>query len=287
MMRIMIVGGGGLVGRELTKQLTANNQVSAFNHDCLEITDSQLVKRIILRDRPALIINCAVLGLEACECDHSLAYKVNVIGTENLARAASQIDAEFLQFSTNYVFDGKREDGSGYTIRDVPAPVNIYGRTKLAGELEATSNCNRTFIIRTSWVFGIGKRNFFSTVPYCLKSAQGIRAITDVWANSTYVRDLATRVEEIIAHGRYSTFHVVNSGVCSYHDFALEAARILGLANGERGNLIEPVSASEIQHSVLRPKYSPLHCLVSEEIGLAPMRDWQESLRDYIRDEGF
>jgi dTDP-4-dehydrorhamnose reductase len=286
-MKIMIAGSGGLVGRELTKQLSHKHQVSAFKHDFLDITNRELVTRIIRRVRPALIINCAVLGLDACELDQARAHNVNAIGTENLARAASEIDAEFLHFSTNYVFDGKREDESSYTIRDVPTPVNIYGQTKLAGERKATSTCHRTFVIRTSWVFGVGKMNFFSTVPHSLKSARGFRAITDVWANSTYVCDLVARVDEIIEHGCYSTYHVVNSGICSYYDFAMEAARILNLPGTAKRNLIEPVSASEIQHSAQRPKYSPMRCLVSEEIGLPLMRDWRSSLTDYIRSAPF
>ena len=284
-MRIMIAGAGGLVGRELTKHLSSKHQVSAFKHDCLDITDRQLVKRITLRDRPSLIINCAVMGLDGCERDLSRGYNVNVIGTENLALAAAEVDAEFLHFSTNFVFDGKRDDESSYTMGDVPAPINLYGQTKLAGERRATFACPRTFIIRTSWVFGVGKKNFFSTVHGFLKSGQRIRASTDILANSTYVRDLVARVGEIIGHGRYSTYHVVNSGICCGYDFALEVARILDLTTTAKRKLIEPVSASKNGHSVKRPKYSPMRCLVSEEIGLAPMRDWRSSLTDYIHGE--
>ena len=282
----MIVGAGGLVGRELTRQLSDKHQVSALKHEDLDITNRQEVMRLTL-ERPSLIINCAVLGVGACELDQSRAWDVNVMGTENLARAACNIDAEFLYFSTNYVFDGKREDDSLYSLQDVTGPINIYGQTKRAGELAAISASPRTFVVRTSWVFGSGKKNFFSMVHHSLKEGKRIQAITDVWASSTYVRDLVGRVDEILVRQHYSTYHVVNSGFCSYYDFALEAARVLNLSDAAIKHLIEPVKASEIQHSAQRPRFTPMRCLASEEIGLSPMRGWRASLAHYIRSNAF
>ena len=286
-MRIMIAGAGGLVGRQLTRRLSDKHQVSALKHDDLDITNRQVVRRLILGDRPSLIINCAVLGLGACEFDQSRAWDVNVTGTENLARAASEIDAEFLYISTNYVFDGTHEHDSFYTIQDVPRPLNIYGQTKLAGEIAAMSASPRTFVVRTSWVFGAGKKNFFSTAHHSLREAKRIQAIADVWASSTYVRDLVARVDEILMRKQYSIYHVVNSGICSYYDFALEAARVLNVSEAAIKHLIEPVNATEIRHSVLRPRFTPMRCLVSERLGLSPMRDWRASLADYIRSDTF
>lgn len=286
-MRIMIAGAGGLVGRELTRQLSDKYQVSALKHDDLDITNRQAVRHLILGHRPSLIINCAVLGLGACELDQSRAWDVNVTGTENLARAASDIDAEFMCFSTNYVFDGKHEDNSLYTLEDVPGPMNIYGQTKLAGEIAATSASPRTFVVRTSWVFGAGKKNFFSTAHHFLKQAKRIQAVADVWASSTYVRDLVTRVDEILMRQHYSIYHVVNSGICSYYDFALEAARVLNVSDAAIKHLIEPVMATEMRHFAQRPRFTPMRCLVSEGIGLSPMRNWRASLADYIRSDTF
>src|SRR5687767_7874267 len=108
-MRVLIAGAGGLVGRELTRQLSDKHPVSALKHDQLDVTNRLAVRKLILAERPSLIINSAVLGLTACELDQSRAWDVNVTGAENLAQAAAEIDAEFLYLSTNYVFDGKRE----------------------------------------------------------------------------------------------------------------------------------------------------------------------------------
>ena len=281
-MRIMIAGAGGLVGRELARELADNHQVLALKRPDLDITDNHAVRQLVHAERPSLIIDCAVLGLGACEIDQSRAWDVNVSGTENLARAASAVDADFMYISTNYVFDGKREDNSLYTNQDVPAPINTYGQTKLAGERIAMSVSPRTFVVRTSWVFGVGKKNFFSTVHHSLRAENRTQAITDVWASSTYVRDLAARVAEILKHRHYSIYHVVNEGVCSYYDFALQAARVLKLSNAEISLLIEPVKASETRQTAPRPRFTPMRCLGSEGLGLSPMRDWRASLADYI-----
>lgn len=282
-MKIVIAGAGGLVGKEFARHFSDEHQVLALKHGDLDITDAQAVRRLIFNERPALIINCAVLGVDACELEPTLAWSVNVTGAENLAKAAADINAEVLHISTNYVFGGKREGDSFYTVEDAPNPINVYGQTKLAGEGAVRAASRRSFIIRTSWIFGIGKKNFFSTAHRSLKAARRIRAITDVRASSTYVGDLVSRVAEILPRQRYSIYQVVNNGLCSYYDFALEAARILKFSDVEMMRLIEPVKSSATRQNAQRPRYTPMQCIVSEELGLAALRDWREALAEYIR----
>jgi dTDP-4-dehydrorhamnose reductase len=283
-MKIAIAGAGGLVGKEFVRQLSKKHHVLPLTHADLDITNAQAVRRVIFEERPALIINCAVVGVDTCEREPLLARSVNVHGAENLAKAATTIDAEVLQISTNYVFDGTREHGSFYTKDDVPNPINIYGQTKLAGEQAVCAAMRRRFIVRTSWVFGSGKENFFSNAPRALKAAQRIPAIADAWASATHVRDLVSRAIEILSLKYYSTYHVVNDGLCSYYDFALEAARILELSDEEARSLIEPAKLSEFRHFAERPRYTPMRCLVSEWIGLPALQDWHLSLQEYIQE---
>lgn len=282
-MKIVIAGAGGLVGRAFTRHFSNEHQVLPLTHRKLDITDAQAVRRIIFEERPALVINCAVLGVDACELNPSLAWSVNVTGAENFAKAAADIDAEFLHLSTNYVFDGNRASDSFYTMEDIPNPINVYGQTKLAGENAVRAASLRSFIVRTSWVFGIGKKNFFSTAYRSLQGAKQIRAIIDIRASSTYVRDLVARVDEILRHRQYATYHVVNNGICSYYDFALETARILNMSDADIKQLIKAINASEIKQTAQRPRHTAMRCLVSEELGLAPMRDWRAALADYVR----
>ena len=284
-MRVAIIGSGGLVGKEFTHHFSNGHEVLPLTHNDLNVTDAQAVKHLVLDERPALIINCSVIGVDACELNPESAWAVNAVGAGNLAEAAVAIDADILQLSTNYVFDGQGASKSFYTLEDVPNPINVYGQTKLAGERAVTTASRRCFIVRTSWVFGAGKENFFSAVHRNLDAGNKISAIKDVWASSTYARDLVLRSIEILKLRRYGTYHVVNSDHCSYHDFALEAGRILKIADTELARLIEPVNLCALQLTAKRPRYTPMRCIVSEEIGLAPLRDWRSALAEYIHDD--
>jgi dTDP-4-dehydrorhamnose reductase len=281
-MKVVITGAGGLVGAEFTRQLSADNDVVSLGHDELDVTNRGAVNRAILRMRPALIVNCAVVGVDASESDPSLAYSVNVVGAENLAVAASEIGADLIHFSSNYVFDGAINGGSFYSIVDRQSPLNVYGHTKLAGERVVATAHERSFIVRTSWVFGPGKDSFLSTLPAALRDGKTVHAIGDAYASATYVRDLAKRVLEIVALGRYATYHVVNGGVCSFAEFAFEVARLLGISKNEAEKLIEPARLRDFNFAALRPRYTPMCCKVSDELGLEPMRDWRAAVADYV-----
>jgi dTDP-4-dehydrorhamnose reductase len=282
-MKIAITGAGGLVGGQLARELAAEHTVLALKRRDLDITDAAAVGRLISGARPDVVINCAVLNVDECERDPALARAVNVAGPQSLAAAAAEVSAELIHFSTNYVFDGARENRRPYTIEDETRPVNVYGRTKLAGERAVRDTLPRSFIIRTSWVFGHGKETFLSTVHRHLLAGTRFRAIKDIWASATYVADLAARTKEILARRRYAVYHVVNEGICSYHEFALEAARLLGMSEADAAPLIEVVREADLQRAAVRPHFTALRCLVSEELGLAPLRDWRAALAEYIR----
>jgi dTDP-4-dehydrorhamnose reductase len=284
-MKIAITGAGGFVGKELTRFFSARHHVLALTRHSLDITDGRAVRRVITNIRPDLIINCAVSGVDECEANPSMAHAVNVLGPQYLAEAAAEIDAEILHFSTNYVFDGKREAGSFYTNRDAAAPINKYGETKLAGELAAKMAAPKSYIIRTSWVFGPGEKdNFFSLAARTLTQRKRMRAVTDVRASVTYVADLITRMNEILAFQRYDTYHVVNDGACSYYEFALEVARELMMSSAEIDSLIEAVTESELRRNTSRPRHTPMRCLASEELGLPALRCWRTALSQYLKD---
>jgi dTDP-4-dehydrorhamnose reductase len=222
-----------------------------------------------------------VLGVDACENDPPKARAVNVDGPRNLAAAAGQVNGDLVHFSSNYVFDGRRSN-SPYTVLDEPQPINEYGRTKLEGERVVAAQLPRSFVVRTSWVYGDRQDNFLSTVPRNLLAGKRLSAIADVTASTTFVTDLIRRLDEILRHRRYGTYHVVNSGACSYFEFAIAAARILQLSDSETSRLIDRVLEAAMSRKAERPRYSPLHCLLSEELGLAPMRDWREAQFEFV-----
>ncbi len=281
-MKIAITGAGGLVGQHLARSFANKCEVRALLHTGLDITDGAAVRNWCAAERPTLIINCAVIDVDLCERDPALAQAVNVDGPRHLAAAAADIGAEILHFSTNYVFDG-RTHGHLYTQSDAALPINSYGRTKLAGEQAVRAANSQSYIVRTSWVFGRGKQSFLATLPRKLQAGERVRAITDVWASATYVNDLVLRVAELVAHKRYGVYHVVNSGVCSYHDYALECARLVGLNEVETAALIEAVSEDEARRLAERPRYTPMQCSLSAELDLPPLRDWQAALAAYVQ----
>jgi dTDP-4-dehydrorhamnose reductase len=284
-MKVAILGAGGLVGSEFTRQYSPIARVLPVKHSQLDITDHQLVREVLLTNRPDLVINCAVLGIDECEKDPPAASTVNTLGAEAIAKAAAAIEADLVQMSTNFVFGGNEMKDSFLTVEDEPQPINVYGQTKLAGERAASAAARRCFIIRTSWVFGKGKLNFFSSLPHKLGATQPVRAINDVWANATYVQDLVSRVIDVISRGRYGTYHIVNSGVCSYYDFARETGRLMGMLDSDLEHRIEQVTLSELQLYADRPRYTPMRCLLSEKLGLPLMRHWKEALSEYVQSE--
>jgi dTDP-4-dehydrorhamnose reductase len=279
-MKVVITGAGGLVGGCLARRLVREHEVLAPRRVELDVTDADAVARFIEEARPQLVVNCAVLGVDECERDPEAARAVNAEAPRALAAAAASVRAEFLHFSTNYVFDG--EGREPYDERDEPRPINVYGRTKEEGERAALEANPRGYVVRTSWVFGAGKESFLSTAHRELAAGRGVRAISDTWASVTYVEDLAARVEELVGAGRHGLYHVVNEGVCTYEEFALEAARLAGLGEEEAARLVETVTESEVKRPARRPRYTPLRCTATAELGLPPLPHWREALAAYV-----
>jgi dTDP-4-dehydrorhamnose reductase len=281
--KILITGAAGLVGSHLARRLSREYDVAALKHTDFDITDRAAVHRVVADVRPALIFNCAVLQVEESEKNPAMAQSINAVGPGYLAEAATEAGAEIVQFSTQYAFDGEPIGRAPYTTDDEPQPVNVYGQTKVAGEQAVRQACVRSYIVRTSWVYGSGKSSFLCNVHEHLRAGKQVRAIDDIWSSTTYVKDLIDRCLEILRTRRYATYHVVNAGVCTYYEFALEAGRLLGLTRADIDPLIEITHERDMSRIAARPRYTPLRCLVSEEIGLTPMRDWHEALAAYVR----
>ena len=275
-MKILITGAGGFVGSRLAEHFSNRNEIVALRHCDLDISDRGRVLERTETECPDIIFNCAVLGIDACEADPAKALALNVEGPANLARAAKRVGAEIVHFSTNYVFDGERRDGF-YTIDDDPRPVNEYGRTKLNGEQAVTAECDKSFIVRISWVFGGSRYSFFDKAISSLRRGHRVAAVADNWACVTFVGDLAERLSRIIEYGRYGTYHVVNSGICSKYEFAVEAARLL-VKDCEP---VTPVKSTQ-SLSVARPRYTPMACKSSEQLGLEPLGNWKHALQAYL-----
>lgn len=284
MKKILITGAAGLVGRASVEHcLEIGDEVVAYARQsdtspALDIGDSEQVQRVIERERPDAVINCAAwTDVDGCEGDPEKAERANAIGPENLARACREAGAGFLTISTDYVFDGLK-DGF-YTQRDEPRPLSVYGRFKLEGERRSQVACARTIVVRTGYIFGPGGRNFLSTVIDRVKRGEKLKAISDCWGTPTYGRDLAVRLRELIELDLPGVFHVVSSGEgASFETFTREALRLAGCEPG----LVETVSMNDLVRPAPRPRNSKLKCLLSEAVGLPPLPHWTEGLAHFL-----
>ncbi|HEX6185590.1 MAG TPA: dTDP-4-dehydrorhamnose reductase [Pyrinomonadaceae bacterium] len=280
-MRVLITGAGGMVGGALAEHCRGRgDDVLAFDREGLDITDERAAREAFGRLKPEAVINCAAwTDVDGCELDPQRAFLVNSQGVEALATASRLASASFVTVSTDYVFDGLKPEGF-YTQRDDPHPASAYGAAKLEGERRAQMASARTSVVRTGWVFGPGGRNFLATAAERARRGERLRAISDSWGMPTYAPDLAARLRELAELDLPGVYHVVNAGEgTSYVGFARAAAEAVGAADVE----IEAITMDSLKRPAPRPRNSRLRCLLSEAIGLRPLRDWREALAEFAR----
>ena len=274
-----MTGGRGLVGRALTEHCAAvGDEVLSYGHKDLDISDRDAVRQMILGDRPDVVINCAAwTNVDGCESDQERAFAANAAGAENLAAACKETECIFITISTDYVFDGAK---SGfYTQLDEPNPESVYAASKLEGERLSARAYDGSIIVRTGYVFGPGGINFLSTVVERIKKGERIKAISDAYGTPTYAKDLAVRLRELAEKNVAGIYHVVNSGPgVSFEEFTRKAIALLG----NREVVVEAVSSDALNRPAKRPRNSRMRCLLTEKIGLPPLRDFESALEDFL-----
>ncbi len=277
-MKVLVTGAHGMVGCAVVKHCTAqSDEVIAYSHHSLDITNDSAVKICLEASRPEVVINCAALtDVDACETDSQRAYKVNARGPETLAANCRHGGALLITISTDYVFDGTKT--GFYTQRDDPNPISVYGTVKLEGERRAQVASARTMIVRTGWVFGEGGRNFLSKVIELAQQGAHLKVISDAYGTPTYARDLAVRLRRLAELDLPGVYHVVNSGDgTSYEGFARTALAMIN--NGSV--TLESMSMNSLHRPAPRPQNSRLRCLASEAIGLPALPLWEDALKDF------
>ena len=280
-MRVLITGAGGLVGQALAEHCVRSaDEVLSYAHRELDVTDRTAVEEKILANRPDVVINCAAwTNVDACESDPERAFAVNAKGPQNLAGACKQAQCCFITISTDYVFDGKKP--GFYTQLDLPNPESVYGASKLEGERLSAMTYARSIIIRTGYIFGRGGTNFLSTVVRRIQNGETLKVITDTYGTPTYARDLAARLRELAQANVAGIYHVVNSGPgVSFEGFTRKTMALIG-----KSGAVEQVSADALNRPAKRPQNSRLRCLSTAKVGLAPLRDWESALEEFVREE--
>ena len=276
----MIAGASGLLGRFMASRLEVSGWlVFPFPHANLDISNPEEVRASFAESQPQLVINCAATAdVDRCERDPKWAKAVNEEGPRLLAQQCNKYEADLVHISTDYVFDGVK--AGLYTQEDETNPLSVYAQTKLGGEIAVRDEARRFYIIRSSWIFGPGGKNFGSRVIQLAREGAHIRAVTDQTSIPTYVHDLAARIEELINLGAHGLYHVTNTGPTSWFDFAKLALDLAQLGD----TLIEPVKREALRQIAPRPNNTPMRCLVSENLGLRRLRHWREALEEFVRE---
>lgn len=281
-MKILITGANGMVAQATAKYCRSiGDEVVALTRQELDISEKIAVFEICRAEKFDAVINCAAFtDVDGSETNVKKCYAANAFGVENLAFAAKEIDCAFVTISTDYVFDGLKNDF--YTQRDTPNPQSIYGKAKLEGEIRARNANARSIIVRSGWIYGEGGTNFLSVMLKLLAQGKQLKAIYDSFGTPTFADDLAMRLRELAELDLPCIFHVTNSGNgTSYKGFAEKVCEIKGFDF----NLLEPISADELKRPAPRPRSSKLACLFSEKFGLAPLKNWENALEKYLESQ--
>ena len=288
-MRILITGGNGQLGRELKKQLTEGGcslgpvparyqgaVVEAIDIEELDLTDKWAVKEFIRNGSYDIVFNCAAYtNVDGCESHQQEAYKVNALAPYYLAQACEKTETHLMQVSTDYVFSGDAQWPQAEY--EVPNPISVYGKTKLAGENFVRQSCSRAFIVRTAWLYGDGK-NFVKTILRVAKEKGTVKVVNDQFGNPTSSVDLAYHMLRIADGAPYGIYHATNEGICSWYEFAKAIVEKAGI-DAE----VLPCTTEEYPTPTKRPAYSALDNLALRATVGNNFRPWEVALDEYIK----
>jgi dTDP-4-dehydrorhamnose reductase len=277
-MKILIAGSHGMLGTDLMEKMRPRHQVQGLRREELDIRDADQCMRRVEGFRPDIIINAAAMtNVDGCELNAEEAFLVNSQGTENLAAAAASFNSLLVYYSTDYVFDGKKEEP--YRESDTPNPQSVYGRSKFQGEEKARAMAKDHLILRTSWLFGCNGKNFIRTIVSAARKGEPLRVVNDQKGSPSFTRDLAAHTRTMLERGCRGTYHVTNSGSCSWYELAQKAVQWAGVTDAS----IIPVTTPEFPRPARRPANSVLANERLDQEGFPPLRPWQEAVQDYIR----
>ncbi|WP_442599222.1 dTDP-4-dehydrorhamnose reductase [Neobacillus sp. D3-1R] len=272
-----MTGAQGQLGSDLVLFLKHSGyDVVGKGKQELDITNEEQVLQTISQLQPNIIIHCAAYTqVDQAESNMDLAFLINGIGTRNIAIAAESIKAKLVYISTDYVFDG--QSNVPYHEFSPVSPINIYGQSKLAGENFVRDFHSKYFIIRTSWVYGNNGSNFVNTMLKLSKEKEQLMVVNDQVGCPTYTLDLSKSIVQIMETNKFGTYHVSNSGSCSWYEFAKEIFRL----RNNPINLI-PCTTEEFPRPAKRPKHSVLDHLGLRINHFDAMPHWKDGLNRYL-----
>ena len=284
-MKVFVTGIGGQLGYDVMNELRKRGIEGIGSDIPLDITDAEQVKKVIGSVKPDAVIHCAAwTAVDAAEDEENKpkVKAINADGTRYIANVCKDIGAKMMYISTDYVFDGQGEEPWKPDCKDYK-PLNVYGETKLEGELAVSELLEKYFIVRIAWVFGLNGKNFIKTMLNVGKKYDTVRVVNDQIGTPTYTYDLARLLVDMIITDKYGYYHATNEGgYISWYDFTKEIFRQAGYST----NVI-PVTTEEYGLSkAARPFNSRLDKSKLVENGFIPLPDWKDALKRYLREIG-
>ena len=282
-MKVLIIGSNGQLGREMQKLLTIKNNIEfdAYDIPDIDITSEQSIENIIKDKSFSAIINCAAYtNVDGAETNYDLAYRINAVGSKNLALTCAKHGLELCHVSTDYVFSGEGimsgEKLRPYVEEDECKPNTVYGKTKLFGEELIKENHDKYYILRTAWLYGDGN-NFVRTMLKLSKERDEISVVNDQFGSPTSTTDLAKAIIALMGSGAYGLYHATCEGICSWYDFAKKIFEIKDI-----DVKVKPATSEEFVRPAPRPAWSVLENAHLKSLGMNAFRSWEDSLTEYL-----
>lgn len=283
-LKVLVTGSNGQLGHDVVEELKKRGHATVgIDIKEVDITDKEAVYKIIENLLPQAVIHCAAwTDVDAAEENEKKCRLVNVVGTKNIVGACKRIGCKMMYISTDYVFNGQGEKPWDPDCKQY-APLNVYGQTKLEGELLVSEVLDKYFIVRIAWVFGVNGKNFVKTMLNVARSHSSVRVVNDQIGTPTYTYDLSRLLVDMIETDRYGYYHATNEGgYISWYDFVCEIYKQAGL-----DTCVIPVTTKEYGLSkAMRPFNSRLDKSKLVMKGFKPLPDWKDALRRYLCEIG-
>ena len=279
-MKILISGCDGQLGSDCGQVLRKNHEVVGVDLKEMDITGAEIVKEVICRVTPDIVVNCAAYAnVDACEKDRSLAWSVNVEGPKNLAFMVEKYGGRLIHISTDYVFDGRKDPPEPYLEDDKPNPLSYYGRTKLEGERAVIQATDHYLILRTAWLYGVRGHNFLKTMLRLAlkKPEEEIRVVNDQFGSPSWSYRLALQIEKLIQVNGHGVYHATSEGHCTWYELAKGFLETIGVPHA-----LIPCATKDYPTPAPRPRNSILENRRLKEQGINVMPHWQKDLDQFV-----